>query len=105
MKQTELKTIDINAKEWFDKANGNSYFSANICLNYGMPDQENIYLPYQYGYGNHYEYEAAVELDKLGYISLEKYNNGSCEALWQYCDRKGIIKRTNKQTGCKKRDL
>ena len=27
MKLNELKTIDLTAKEWFDKVNGNSYFS------------------------------------------------------------------------------
>ena len=30
MNYKEIKTIDINAFNWFDKINGNSYFSAFI---------------------------------------------------------------------------
>lgn len=102
---TEVKTIDINAKEWFDKVNGNSYFSASICLNYGMPDSIQIYLPFQYGYGSHYVDMAGRELDKLGHINLIKHNNGSTEPLWRYCDSHNIILRKNKVENCKKRDL
>ena len=105
MAQSEVKTIDINAKEWFDRINGNSYFSASICVNFGMPDQTSTFLPFQYGYGSHYVDMAAKELDKLGYITLEKYNNGGSERLWQYCNTHKIILRQSKQENCKKRDL
>ena len=30
---SELKTIDIFAKQWRDKINGNSYFSSRVVLN------------------------------------------------------------------------
>jgi hypothetical protein len=46
-----MKTIDINAKEWFDKVNGNSYFSAVITIDFGMPTQKEYRLPFQYGSG------------------------------------------------------
>jgi len=35
-----MKTIDINAKEWFDKINGNSYFAGTITLDFGMKTEE-----------------------------------------------------------------
>ena len=44
MKTLKIKTIDIQAKEWFDKVNGNSYFSANVTINYGHENQKNIRL-------------------------------------------------------------
>lgn len=50
----KIKTIDVNAKEWFDKVNGNSYFSAIITLNYGMKSDATIKLRFQYGYGSSY---------------------------------------------------
>jgi hypothetical protein len=103
--QLEVKTIDVNAKEWFDRINGNSYFSATVSINYGMDNSTSIYLPFQYGYGDHYTDMAAKELDKLGYITLEKYNNGGSERLWQYCNTHKIILRQSKQENCKKRDL
>ena len=56
MKLKQLKTIDIKAKEWSDKINGNSYFSSDVTLNYGMDSQEVIKLPFQYGYGDQYYY-------------------------------------------------
>ena len=31
-------------KEWFDKVNGNSYFSSDVTLNYGMNNQKTIKL-------------------------------------------------------------
>ena len=43
----KLKTIDIQAKEWFDKANGNSYFSGEITLNFGMDDVETFIINMQ----------------------------------------------------------
>ena len=55
MQLKQLKTIDIEAKEWRDKINGNSYFSSDVTLNYGMDNQEIIKLPFQYGYGDHFK--------------------------------------------------
>ena len=39
-----MKTIDIIAKEWFDKINGNSYFSAIIIIDYKMKTEQTIKL-------------------------------------------------------------
>ena len=36
MKARNIKTIDVNCKEWFDKLNGNSYFAGTISINYGL---------------------------------------------------------------------
>ena len=102
----KIKTIDVTVKEWFDKVNGNSYFSARIVLNYGMPDEKTIALPFQYGYGDHYKSQAIRELSDIGIISdLVKYPSGGTEALWTYCDRHKIILRTNKIENCRKKDL
>ena len=49
MKLSELKTIDIVAKQWRDTINGNSYFSSKVTLNYGMNNEKIIELPFQYG--------------------------------------------------------
>ncbi len=98
----KFKTIQILAKEWFDKANGNSYFSAEV-----FADNEKVLtLPFQYGYGSHYIDEASAEMGKAGYLpGLQYYSNGSKEALWQYCNRKGVKLLTSKAENCLKRDL
>jgi hypothetical protein len=43
-----------NTKEWFDKTNANSYFSGTITLD----DKESFFIPFKYGYGSQYEFEA-----------------------------------------------
>ena len=98
-----IKTIDVTAKEWFDKVNGNSYFSAQVTLNYAMDDEQTIYLPFQYGYGEHYLTETVNELISRKLISKgkEKYN----PSLWRYCDENGIVLRKNKIEHCKNREV
>ena len=98
----KIKTIDINANEWFDKINGNSYFSAVITLNFGMKSEKNIDIPFQYGYGEHYIDVCNQKLIKLDYI---KNNNRSYTHLWQYAEDNNIILRTSKKENCLKREL
>ena len=95
----KIKTIDINAKEWFDKLNGNSYFSAIITLNYKLDDEKILNLPFQYGYGEQYEHETFNEIIKVLDLKTE------IKVLWKYCEENKIILRSNKQKNCLKREL
>jgi hypothetical protein len=90
-----MKTLDINAREWFDKINGNSYFSARIVIDYGTPTQKILFLPFQYGYGDSYQWASFDHLKKIGEIG-ENINH-----LWQLRDS-GIILRTNKRDTLKR---
>jgi hypothetical protein len=92
----QVKTIDINCKQWFDKVNGNSYFAGSITLNFGQPDAITLNMPFQYGYGDFYRYEALETLQVLGYITVTHTAD-----LRDH----GIIVRSNIQRGCKKREL
>ena len=96
----KIKTIDVQAKQWFDKVNGNSYFSAIITLNFGLKNQKQIGLPFQYGYGSQYEYEAMHVLQTENYLPTEKI----C-SLYQYCNDNKIILRTNKKDKCLKSEV
>ena len=96
----KTKTIDIQAKHWFDKVNGNSYFCGTVTLNYGMKNEETFLMPFQYGYGE-IDHEAKAILTKFNKISLfPKY-----ESLYSYCKRENIILRRNFQRNCLKREL
>jgi hypothetical protein len=101
----KVKTIDINAKEWFDKVNGNSYFSGTITLNYGTKTAKEYSMPFQYGYGEHYIDMANQLLIKEDAIQGKRHDNGSYPALWQYCKDNKIILRTSKKENCLKKDL
>ena len=102
----KIKTIDVNAREWFDKVNGNSYFSGIVTLNYGMKNAKDFEMPFQYGYGDHYVDMAMKLLIENNIIDIKRHTNGSYEKrLWGYCQDNKIILRTNKQENCKKREL
>ncbi len=95
-----IKTIDIEAKTWFDKVNGNSYFACLITTNYGTDSEQVFKIPFSYGYGNRFEYEA---------IKLLKENNILPENLGgylrEYCENNGIILRMSHDKNCLKREL
>ena len=68
------RSLFIEGREWFDKVNGNSYFSARIWV-----DGEQVaILPFQYGYGSQFEYEAQKKLLELGWLPQE----GKNQHLW-----------------------
>ena len=96
----ETKTIDINAKHWFDKRNGNSYFSGTITLNYAMKNEETFLMPFQYGYGKSYEQEAKRTLTQFNKISPNYGQN-----LRLYCEENNIILRKNFRENCLLKEL
>ena len=94
----KIKTIDINAYEWFDKINGNSYFSAVVDINYKLKSWISLKLPFQYGYGDHYIGESFSAL----VIELGIKTDLSC---WRFCEKNNIILRTNKEENCLKKEV
>lgn len=99
MKLNEIKTIDLNAREWFDKINGNSYFSCEIILNYELESQTVLKIPFQYGYGEHYETESFKEIIHFLNETI------SINELSELCRNKKILLRSHKEKNCKKKEL
>lgn len=102
MKKTKIKTIDITALEWFDKANGNSYFAGTVTINYGMKSERSYTMPYQYGYDDCYIDQAK------GMLRKAKENLPSFAfdlSMSRLCRENGIILRTIKHENCKKSEL
>jgi hypothetical protein len=97
--KTKVETIDIIAKEWFDKVNGNSYFSATVTVNFGTDTEKTILVPFTGGYGESYVYEGMKQLKQGGYCT--EYSG--CPSRW--CRENGILLRTYKTENCKKRDV
>ena len=96
----KVKTIDIEAKEWFDKINGNSYFSGLVTVNYGMDSQTTFIMPFQYGYGDQYLQEAKSILSDSQHIRIKGFGS-----LYGYCEDNKIILRQRKIENCLKREL
>ena len=97
-RKAKIKTIDINAKEWFDKINGNSYFSGSITINYKMKTEKIFDIPFQYGYGDHYRDVALKTLIKNGYFK-------NVDKTWDLYEKQNIIARYNKKENCLKQEL
>ena len=61
------RSVYIHGKGWFDKVNGNSYFSARVYVD----GEEVARLPFQYGYSDQYKQEGRKALKELGYLSTD----------------------------------
>lgn len=93
-----MKTIDIQAKEWCDKVNGNSYCSVRVTIDYGMNTEKVLKVPFTYGYDNYYEQAAFELLQERGLIHETEHH------MWMLRNR-GIIVRSSIQRNCLKRDV
>ncbi len=102
MKTKDIKTIDIIVKEWFDRINGNSYFSANITINFNKKNQVKIYVPFTYGYGSHSEHVCfnKIKKDLNCFKAIDKNTS-----YWNAYNKYKIDYRYNKIENCLKRDL
>lgn len=76
------RSLFVECREWFDKVNGNSYFSARLWVDGGQV----AILTFQYGYEEQYLYEAQKKLLELGYISQENKNS----SLWSIASFEGF---------------
>jgi len=90
------RSLFIECREWFDKVNGNTYFSARIWVDGGQV----AILPFQYGYGDQFIYEAQKKLLELGYLPQEGKNRG----LWTIAQADGFDYYTAK-TSAKKAEM
>ena len=96
-----MKTLDVHAKEWFDKLNGNSYFAATVIIDIGLDSEKTIKIPFDYGYGDFYLYAAFKELKAVGLI----IDGVEYDSPLRYCNDKKIVFRYSKQENCLKREL
>ena len=79
-------SLVIIGRRWRDRANGNTYHTAQIVVN-----GETVHRTGRaYGYDSQYVESACVWLEAEGYIAREKYPHGGSEPLWRYCKERGI---------------
>lgn len=84
------KLIVIFGRLWYDEKNGNTYHDTEILV--VQKDEGIIHhrTDADYGYGDAWVSTAAEWLEKLNYIKLETYTNGSRQTLFSYCHDHGI---------------
>lgn len=98
---TVVHSIDVLAKSWFDKTNGNTYFSSRIILNLDMYGNGIVItIPFMYGYGDTYLYNS---FEMLGYKA--GYETPLLRSPRQFCIEHNIVLRNGITRDCKKRDV
>ena len=93
-RKAKIKTIDVQAKKWFDKPNANTYFAGTVTINFKMETAKTFLIPFEYGYGGQYEHSALRVLKENGY----NVHFGNLK-------EDGIIYRHNCVDNCKKKEL
>jgi hypothetical protein len=99
----KIKTIDVNAKEWFRVSAGNCYLAVKVTINYGMKDQKTLVSRVQNGYDDYYK-QIAQELIAKAFPRQKEWAD-SRNSLWHIVQDKKIITRYNIQRGCKEREV
>jgi hypothetical protein len=70
-----MKTLQLIGRRWFDRTYGNTYNSVAIYVDGELVAS----LPYGYGYADYYLQRAMEWLEKNGYATLQRHDNGSTE--------------------------
>jgi hypothetical protein len=81
IKMENKKSIFIEAREWFDKSGGNSYFAGRVEVD----GQLVAWLPFQYGYESAYRDAAFKELQRLGIVPM------TVRSFWQLQDAGFVV--------------
>lgn len=96
MKTEDIKSITIIGRRWFDRTYGNTYHSVTALI-----DGEAVYHnPFNYGYGDNYQYTAWYALIKQGLIDAKEN-----DTPWYWCDKHGIKLFTSVSDVQRKKDL
>jgi len=84
------KQIIVQGRKWFDKVNGNTYFS---CLVQVPTEQgfKSFNIPRQYGYGEQWQFESVVVLRKLGFFKEDSRQRWELPII--FSDRGFMLKR------------
>jgi len=86
-KSKKMKSVRVNGRRWFDRHWGNTYCASEIVVD----DEIVAHCEMEYGYDQFYMQAAADKLEAMGYMpDREHYSNGGAQALWRYCQDRGI---------------
>ena len=79
-----MKHVHITGKRWFDRKNGNTYFSCLIWVN----SERVHHIDYEYGYGNQYLDFATDWLEENEHMpGREYYPGGGGESIFSSARR------------------
>jgi hypothetical protein len=97
MVATQPQSIVVIGRRWFRKGPGNTYHSAEIIVDGKCVNK----IPFAYGYGDQYLYNAFDWLAANGYITRES----NAEAPFRWAERNNVTLTYSVTDVARKRDL
>ena len=94
----EVKSIYLLARRWFQRSYGNTYHTCEIWVNDRMVHK----IPFAYGYGDQWSYNAAKWLNENGY---GRFHGNGYYSMNRYCRESGIEYNHTVTDVNRKRDL
>lgn len=95
--ETKIRAV---IRRWFDKVNGNSYFSARVTVECTDGRERSFLVPFQYGYGSQPEWQVLRDCINRGLIEpLKKSQSGTeIDAPWHLFDfsDQGFMKKSQR---------
>ncbi len=90
---SEVECVHIQARRWFQKSYGNTYFSLQVDVEVNGKLIEVVNVPFEYGYGDHYDtvalqqFKGAVNIDKplADYCYLSRALKESGMTVYNHC--------------------
>jgi len=68
LSQWNKERIIVTGRKWFDKVNGNTYFSCDVQVPTAS-GFKSFNIPFQYGYGEQWQFEAVKVLKTMGFFA------------------------------------
>lgn len=102
-KISEVEAVHISARRWFQQSYGNTYFSLSVDVEIGGKLIEVVNVPFQYGYGDHFDTVALEEFNKVIDLEGKEFSRGAY--LSRFCRDNGIAVYSHASDVKRKKDL
>ena len=103
MTNRKMSVVTLIGRRWFQRTYGNTYHSVAIYVDGKCVNT----IPFAYGYGDQYEWNAWEWLEANGYAPGREHSktSGWIEPPWCYCERMGIMYTRTVSDVARRKDL
>lgn len=100
---SSIEAVHISARRWFQQSYGNTYFSLSVDVEICGKLVEVVNVPFQYGYGDHFDTVALEEFSKVINLEGKEFSRGAY--LSRFCRDNGITVYSHASDVRRKKDL
>ncbi|HDS0644928.1 TPA: hypothetical protein QDV94_000646 [Escherichia coli] len=100
---SSVEVVHIAARRWFQASYGNTYFSLSVDVEIDGNFIEVVNVPFQYGYGDHFDTVAMEEFSKVINMEDKEFTRGTY--LSRFCRDNNITVYSSVSDVKRKKDL